>query len=369
MSTILFKNQTPIRIKVDNLPINLQNLFNADGLIGTDSPHRSPWFDEQERKRKGNKRDFVCNVLAKCIGAADAPFDANVLEAIKEHHIVPPSFEGEIEFEFGPHDTIEKDSINLNLGNGEKRLKWWGELSFGRPNQRHNYIIGIDPSYGLGSANSAAIIIDVNLKEQVGSWVDSNTKPEDFADMILALSYWIGGVDNPFLIWESNAGCGQNFGNRIIYHGYNNVYTQRREDSKTRKQTKKWGWASNEKAKENLLGNLGVALSGGLSGDKDYLSLIIHDEELLKELADCVFRDKGKGIVASSKADLSTGAMERHGDRGIAAGLCVLGMKEQIEGNIKNIRQAPTGSFEFYRKELEKQKEKDRRNNRQFWYD
>ena len=261
-------------------------------------------------------------------------------------------------------DIINEEDVRFIEGYGACRFKWWGDLPFGRPNQRHNYVIGVDPSYGLGSANSAACVYDVNTREQVGSWVDANTKPEDFADIVVALGYWIGGVDVPFLIWESNAGCGQNFGNRVIHQSYPWVYTQRREDSKTRKKTKKWGWMSNETAKEALLGNLGVALSGGLAGDKDYLAIIIHEEELVNELADYVFKEKGKGIVASSKADLGTGALERHGDRAIAAGLCVLGTKEQIEGKVCDVRKPPLHSFLYYMKLEEEKEARDKRERR-----
>ncbi|MBE3036597.1 MAG: hypothetical protein IMZ70_05915, partial [Candidatus Atribacteria bacterium] len=225
-----------------------------------------------------------------------------------------------------------------------------------------------DPSYGLGSANSAAEIYDVNSREQVGSWVDSNTKPEAFADMVVAMSYWVGGVDPTYIIWESNAGCGANFTKRIIYQDYYWVYTQRREDSKTRKKTQKWGWASNENAKESLLGDLGVALSGGLSNEKDYLSMIIHEEELLLELSDYVFKEKGKGLIASSRADLGTGAAERHGDRAIAAGLCLLGAKDQIEGNFIERKKAPINSFQYHLDQFTKDERENKREFRRFLF-
>ncbi|MHA2062626.1 MAG: hypothetical protein ACW963_10105, partial [Candidatus Sifarchaeia archaeon] len=302
------------------------------------------------------------------LGASDAPFDQEVLEEIRKKTIKLPNFEGEIVFSLTHDGLVNEEEINFYPGYGERRLKWWSNLPFGRPDQRHNYIIGIDPSYGLGSANSAAVIMDVNTHEQVGSWVDSTTKPEDFADMMVALAYWIGGVGPTFLIWESNAGCGSNFTARVAYQGYYNVYTQRREDSKTRKKTQKWGWSSNEKAKETLLGEFGVALSGGLSGDDDYLSFIIRDELLLDELFDYVFKEKGKGIIQSSKADLSTGAAERHGDRGIAAGLCVLACKEQMKGEFKYSPNIPKNSFAYYERLENRKQEELKRTTRRYLY-
>jgi len=340
----------------------------ADGLKGIPSPYRSPWFDFQQYKRRGNKRDFICNVCGQPLGAADAPFDHEVLQKIQETTIKDPDFQGEIRFYQDEYGKVEEGNVSFDEKLGFGRLKWWGELPFGRPNQRHNYIIGVDPSYGLGSANSAACIIDVNLHEQVGSWVDANTKPVSFADTIVALAYWVGGVNYPFIIWESNAGCGQNFGKRIIFQQYYNIYTQRREDSKTRKKVKKWGWASNEKAKEALLGDLGVALCGGLANDESYLSLIIHEDELVDELFDYMFKEKGTGIVASSRADLGTGALERHGDRAIAAGLCVLGTKEQAKGNYEEVRNPPSNSFMQRYKAWEQEEEKKKEYARRFLY-
>lgn len=340
----------------------------ADGLKGIPSPYRSPWFDFQQFKRRGNKRDFICNVCGQPIGSADSPFDHEILQRIKKDTVRIPDYEGELYFKYDQEGKVDEDSIYFNEELGFGRLKWWGRLHFGRPDQHHNYIIGIDPSYGLGSANSAACIYDVNSHEQVGSWVDANTKPEDMADIIVALAYWVGGVDYPFLIWESNAGCGQTFGKRIIFNGYYNVYTQRREDSKTRKKVKKWGWASNEKAKEALLGDLGVALSGGLTEDNTYMHIVIREDELVDELFDYVFKEKGSGIVASSRADLGTGALERHGDRAIAAGLCVLGTKEQQEGLVENIRTPAYGSFKYYMDREEERKLKEKRELRRYLF-
>lgn len=341
--------------------------FIADGLKGVPSPYRSPWFDFQEKKRRGNKRDFICNVCATPLGASDSPFDQEVLEEIRTTTIKYPDHEGEIEFEYA-RGIIDEDSIKFYNHYGERRLKWWGKLPYGRPDQRHNYVIGIDPSYGLGSANSAAVILDVNTHEQVGSWVDSTTKPEAFADMMIALAYWIGGVNPTFLIWESNAGCGANFTERVVHQGYAWSYTQRREDSKTRKRTKKWGWASSERTKETLLGEFGVALSGGLAGDETYLSFIIRDELLLDELFDYVFKEKGKGIIQSSKADLSTGAAERHGDRGIAAALCVLGIKEQIKGDFSEKKNPPKNTFQHRFNEWKMQEDAKKRDQRRYLF-
>ena len=342
----------------DQLPEGMT--FVADGLRGIPSPYRAPWFDREEIKRKGNKRDFICNVCGTPLGASDTPFDHAVLADIKSKHIRRPDLKGELEFDLD-NDRVVDDSMVFCPGRGAKRLRWWGELPFGRPDQRHNYIIAADPSYGLGSANSAAVIVDVNTHEQVGSWADANTRTEQFADQLVALAIWVGGIADCYLIWESTGGCGSMMGQRITFQGYTNVYTQRREDSKTRKKTNKYGWNATGNTKDALLGELGIALSGGLSNVSEYKALIIRDTELHSELCDYIFREKGKGAVCSSKADLSTGALERHGDRVIAAGLCVLAYKEQLVGDVNDVVEKPFGSFAYYEEQKRKQKAKDKR--------
>jgi len=334
--------------------------FVADGLKGIPSPYRAPWFDQQEIKRKGNKRDFICNVCGTPLGASDTPFDHAILADIKKKHLRRPDLKGELVFELRD-DRIVEDSMVFCPGRGAKRLRWWGELPFDRPDQRHNYIIAADPSYGLGSANSAAMIVDVNTREQVGSWADANTKPEEFADQLVALAYWVGGIAECYLIWESTGGCGSMFGQRVVWQRYANVYTQRREDSKTRKKTNKYGWNATGNTKDALLGELGIALSGGLSDVREYKALIIRDTALHEELCDYIFKEKGKGAVCSSKADLSTGALERHGDRVIAAGLCVLAYKEQQAGDVEDAVVKPFESFAWYEEQKQLQKAKDKR--------
>ena len=337
--------------------------FIADGLKGIPSPFRAPWFDYQNYKRYGNKRDFVCNVCATPFGASETPFDHAVLEEIQKKYICPHDYVGELSFKQYSNGMINTEQVCFNIGYG--KLKWWGALPFGRPDQRHNYIIAIDPSYGLGSANSAMMIYDRNISHQVGAWADANTKPEELADITVALAYWCGGIRLTYLIWDTGGACGTIFTNRLLFHRYPCLYTQRREDSKTRKQTQKWGWIGTGKRKDALLGELSVALSSGLVANRDeYKSIIIHDSELISELFDYIFRESGTGAVVSKKADLSTGALERHGDRAITAGLCVLARNEQPIGDINTAVHPPYGSFQHrfntYKDEEDKNKQEVR---------
>jgi len=355
-----------LKINVDVLPDKYKSLFVADGGVDKIIIYRSPWHDWKERQLIGNKRALYCDTWATPFGSSDSVFDNIVLYEIKDKYIRKPNFEGEITFTTDVDGRI--DEIDFVLNSGNRRLKWWGNLIDGRPDQRHNYIIGCDPSYGLGSSNSVIEIYDVNTRELVGEWVCPNTKPEDFADQTVAIAKWIGGVDATFIIWENNGGHGVNFTDRITWHGWSNCYTQTVEDSKTRKRLKKYGWHSTTDRKAALLGEFGIALACGLEKDTNYKSCIIYGEDLLNELFDYVFIEGTKEITTSSKADLSSGARERHGDRAIAAALCILGTRDQMEGDVKNIREIPLNSFAYYLEQYKKQQEIEKRTLRRFLF-
>lgn len=349
-----------VKINYEALPDELKKLFIADGCKSLPGKFRSPWHDYQELRRKGNRRDFVSNVWATPLGASDTPFDHTILEEIKKRDIREPDYRGELLISQYSNGMMNTEDIRYVPGVMGK-LQWWGKLPFGRPEQRHNYIIAIDPSYGLGSANSAIMIYNRNTYEQVGAWADANTKPETLADIVTAMAYWCGGIRPAYIIWDAGGGCGTMFTERLVFHRYPYIYTQRREDSKTRKTMQKWGWVGGAKQKDALLGGLAIALSGGLTDNvEEYKSIIIHDKELLDELFDYVFRDKGAGAVVSKKADLSTGALERHGDRVITAGLAVLACKEQLKGHWETAENPPINSFQRRFNDANKKLENER---------
>jgi len=354
-----FKHNKPMKIIVDKLPENLKKLFVADGGRDKIIKCRSPWQDWKEKQSKGNKRDFYCNTWATPLGSADSVFDPIMLHEIKEKFIRPPDFEGEIVFELNDEDSIINTQFIQNFG--QRRLKWWGPLINGRPDQRHNFIVGTDPSQGLGSSNSVIYIYDVNTYELCGEWVCANTKPEQLADQAVAIAEWCGGVEPTFMIWERNGGHGTNFTDRVIYLGYYTCYQQTVEDSKTRKKKEKYGFHSNTDRKAALLGEFGISLAYALEGNTKYIAAKIYSEDLINELFDYMFTNEGKEITTSSNADLSSGARERHGDRGIAAALCILGTRDQNKGEYYEQKKAPYGSFAYYEKiEMDKQAKDNR---------
>jgi hypothetical protein len=317
--------------------------FVADGCEQIPGDVRSPWHDEAEEERRGDKRDFISNVWMSPIGAQDSFFDGIILERIKGEFIQPQTYEGELDFQYNSEGRVS--SYRFIRGMGRKRLKWWGKLENFRPVQDHNYVIGCDLSYGSGNSNSVAAIYDVNLQELVGTWVCPNTPPDEFTDQVVALARWCGGVSGEALVIYETNGPGLNVHKRLLWNNHRRIYQQRTEEAKIRKRKNMYGWTSGSKPKEALLGNLALALTESLR-TSSAKKCIIHDDETLHELRSYIFYESGD-IGVSEEQDLTSGARARHGDRVIALGLCVLGSKYQNVGHREEVEDIPINTFKY----------------------
>jgi hypothetical protein len=89
------------------------------------------------------------------------------------------------------------------------------------------------------------------------------------------------------------------------------------------------------------LGELSVAITESLRPSSRYKRMRIHDLNLLNELRSYIYTDAGIECP-DNQLDQSTGARKQHGDRVIAAALCILATKDQF----KSTTEAP-----FYKPE------------------
>ncbi len=322
------------------------------------SPLRSSWFDYEVTRR--SRRDVMMNIWGDPSGAAEQFFDGVVNETIRKKFVRTPTYEGNIQFDVkttnvilsdGSTKIVRKIANERFVAGGKTVLRWWGELrtvnGVLRPNQLHNYIIGIDVSFGTGASNSTAEIADRNTGELIGEYVTPDLPPAEFADAITALSHWIGGANNPFVIWERTGGHGINFGRRIMENGILNVYTKTTEDKKTRSRLNVYGWDNTGGAnstKLDLLERLQIALKEGLKESPDSRFIRVFSEELVNELDTYIFYASGE-LASSIDVDISTGARLRHGDRVIGLGLCVLGLLDQPTAVGALSKAPPWGSY------------------------
>jgi len=303
-------------------------LFIADGS----GKWRSPWYDREVERRSA--RDVAQNLDMNPVGSGDMVFDAPILQQIRTDLCRTPAHIGEVTYDYkcymtGPSEIIELSNIKFVPNSGRNRLKWWGELmEDGRPNQHHNYVISGDISLGTGSSNSVASILDVNTNEKVGSWVCAFTSPVNFANQVYALAKWVGGENNPFLIWESNGGQGGAFARQIFKLGYTFYYKKRDEKRSDRPRTQSAGWHSSAQTKSDLLLDYREALSWSFKAGDNSQKFLVYDEDAVGEYEEYIFDTAGRPEPASS-AEEEGGARATHGDRVIADALCNLGRREQ----------------------------------------
>lgn len=318
-------------------------IFVADGGDTNEGGWRSLWYDKKCRERR--PRDVACNIDRRPKGSGSSVFSTSTLHRIEETTIFPPKFKGDIVIKRDRERLVSKGIV---VPGGVGRLRWWGKLRNGRPDQTHNFIVGGDIGLGRGASNSVLSIVDVNLSEEVGQWICANTSPEDFADTAVALCKWIGGRNKePYLIWESN-GIGGVFEGRIVKNRYPFIYIRRDETARRKKKKNKRGWCNTkgpEGTKYRLLMDLDTALKEGLSKNPLSKHLTIHCEQTIREMESYLFNTAGTPHPAKSIEDEESTANAAHGDRVIALGLCCLALEYQPKAMIERQKQKKSNTL------------------------
>lgn len=356
----------PLEVQKKYLSISTRRdkvVFIADGGESNNGGPRSPWYDFQCERRDAS--DVARNLDRNSIQAGDRVFDETTCKRIENTTIRPPDFEGEVAYTLYADGRINSVTFKQNFG--KNRLKWWGILSKGRPVQNHNYIVANDISMGTGASNSVCGIYDCNTYEKVGIWACPNTPPEFFTDQVIAICRWVGGVNQPFLIWEGN-GPGGIFERRVKFHRYAFVYIVKDERARVRKRKRRNGWFNSggmNGTLYDLLSELRAAYAEGLKRNPVHRALVIHDTETLREVRDYSFYSEGD-IGPKTKKDESTGARLAHGDRVIVDGLGVLGMKEQPKAVVTVTKIPEPGSFKCRFDEFNEKMDRAKRKNRTY---
>jgi hypothetical protein len=145
--------------------------------------------------------------------------------------------------------------------------------------------------------------------------------PSEFADLVVALCFWLAGGGNlPFINWENNGSTGATFTSRIIELKYPNVYyTASGTDQFWSKKSKKLGFFNNRV--DRVMSPLRNSLHTG--------KVTLRSDECLRELGEYIY-DNDRWVHPGSKTsrDAST-AGQNHGDRAIAAAIAVIALKDR----------------------------------------
>jgi hypothetical protein len=306
-----------------------------------DGKTRSPYYDD-ECRRPGATPQSIAQELDRDYGGSDYQvFGKELYESAKGNLLRPYSvgalyYDGE---SFSP-DYQETE-------NGPVKL-WCLRSSAGTPATTGDYVIGCDVAAGLGgsySSNSVAVVVDSVTGEQVAEFASNTIRPDDFAELVVAMCNWF---HKAYLVWEHNGAPGGAFTKQVIDIGYGNIYYRELEGRAYRKKTKNPGFFTNDKNKLALLGKMAGAIQS-----KEY---IIRSDRLLDECRQYIYKD-GKVVHSRSiKTQDDSSKGQAHGDRVIAAALAWHGARDRPADTTvqtDEFSEAPRGSMAYRLKEYD----------------
>lgn len=161
------------------------------------------------------------------------------------------------------------------------------------PDTTHSYVIGADPSAGVGKDLGAAYVLDQNTGKLVARlW--GQLAPDEFADECLKLAYF---YNKAWICCESN-----NHGHVVIHvlktKGYRNLYRRRVMDEVSGEIGNRFGFQTSNESKIVVTEKLRSALTKG--------EMIVQDNELLNELTS--FTQIASKTGRSVRREASSGA-------------------------------------------------------------
>jgi hypothetical protein len=307
----------------------------------------SPWYEIEKMRR--DRRDLAQNIDRDHGQAGDVffPYDEidrhRIAHARQAEMLVNLKFSDDMTDDGKKKFVARREAKKISVRTTGIPLPWrlWITLVDGRPPQDLTYCFGIDVSNGSGGSNSVISAMANETGQIVAQFADSNTSPEDLAEVAVIAGVWFGGRNKlPFIAHENN-GPGGIFGRKIHKMGYPNLYFQRVDNSRRSEKTERWGWNSNNARKEVLLARYREALAT----DK----VIQPCEESLNECKDYIYNDQGQ-LVPGRIREEPQGGRALHGDRVIADALCLLARDELPR--LSDTGRGPTvpGSFAWRRR-------------------
>lgn len=312
--------------------------YTLDGTL------RSPWYDLQCMRPAASPKSIAQELDRDYGGSMSRFFNAANIDRLligDEATARLPRYVGDLAFDLENYQPRW-------IANGNGHLRIWCPLDAAdRPPGDCSYIVSGDVAMGTGGDNSSNSVLSVVVREtgvKVAEFASPNTSPESLANYAVALCRFFRGKDEEaFLIWEANGPGGQ-FRVRIVETGFRNFYVRTVLEEVSKSKTKKLGWWSSKKSKQELLGAYNYALMQG--------EFINPSAEALSE---CKQYQNGKGgavtHVAADAAVDPSGAGENHGDRVIADALGHWARVEtgavaaQQKREIEHTPEAPKGSY------------------------
>lgn len=284
--------------------------FILDGAP-TGGPHpglRSPWYDEECRKRN-DSRDVAMHLDIDPQASAKQFFDpVRIYKLIADAR--EPVWEGEFEADVYGH------KIEMREEKGGRLRLWVRPDGFGNLPVAQ-YTGGADVSGGTGATNSCLSLIDADRGLVVGEWADPRTEEREFAQLCAAVCRWLKDKNGSgaYFVWDA---CGQNgtkFSNEMTFLGYSNIYYDQtsstassRKAKPTIARTRRPGFYARPETKYAAIKDYRNAIYDGRLADRS--------ERCLKETLRIEY-DKNTAEIQHAERDTirdPTGAKKNHSD-------------------------------------------------------
>ncbi len=303
--------------------------FVLDGRV------RSPWYDAQ-CARCTTIQEIGQELDIDFLGSDYQFFDPETIKILKEKHCRTPMLVGDLEYDV---DTCKPKRFTENP---KGKMELWLTLDAdGRIPEDRAFAMGADVSAGTGASNSVVAVVDRATGEKVGVWRDSNTRPNPFAKLTIALAEFF---NRAFLCWDASGPTGETFTKRVIALGYGNVYYRRREKKVGRNLTDEPGYYLNPTAKTALFEDYRETLA-----EHRYIN---RSERGMDECLQFIRRQDGtiEHSAAINTQDPS-GARTAHGDEVVADALAALCMSDQERVGKPEEPDVPVGCLAWRREQ------------------
>jgi hypothetical protein len=151
-------------------------------------------------------------------------------------------------FQSGAGNVFDAEKIEQAVAKVRKPMRTTlGLTVWLEPRPGHRYMIGCDPSDGMGADYAVIDVWDLGTLEQVAQWA-GKMHPDELAKKVKSIGivyfYAFAGVENNMLT-------------TILYlvktEHYPNYYTTVREDERTKKKTEKMGWTTSSQSRDLMI--------------------------------------------------------------------------------------------------------------------
>lgn len=300
-----------------------------------DNRVRSPWYDLQ-RSRCVSEKEIAQELDIDFLGSEYPFFDPPTIEMLRVKYCRPPLLVGDVEID------VDRCEVRRFYENPKGRMQLWLNLDGrGRVPGDMKFVQGADISAGTGASNSVCSFGNKKTGEKIAVWRDSNTLPNDFGRVAVALAKFF---NNSLMVWDASGPTGSVFTKRVVSAGYGHIYFRRNEKKIGRDISDEPGVFLNPKEKESLLENYRDAL-----GTQRFIN---RSEQGMLECLQFIRHPDGsvEHSRASNTQDPS-GARTAHGDEVVADALVALGISDQIESNFVEENELPIGSLAYRMRE------------------